>query len=168
MSRNGYRSMIVVALTADVCEEFLFRGFVTWYFLEFWPGSRIGLVLAVISAIPFGFAHIYFGVWQVWMSAVVGVFFAAVVLAAGSLLPSLWPSTNQVCSSLRSRRCYAIMSFWKVSTRPARTLVLHPGFDVTIFRSDQARVRHFGLHFHWLKSRLLFTLGEKNELILVL
>jgi membrane protease YdiL (CAAX protease family) len=89
MSRNGYRSMIVVALTADVCEEFLFRGFVTWYFLEFWPGSRIGLVLAVISAIPFGFAHIYFGVWQVWMSAVVGVFFAAVVLAAGSLLPAM-------------------------------------------------------------------------------
>ena len=81
--------MIVVALTADVCEEFLFRGFVTWYFLEFWPGSRIGLVLAVISVIAFGFAHIYFGVWQVWMSAVVGVFFAAVVLAAGSLLPAM-------------------------------------------------------------------------------
>src|SRR5580692_9838351 len=90
MSRNGYRSMIVVALTADVCEEFLFRGFVTWYFLEFWPGSRIGLILAVIiSAILFGFAHIYFGVRQVWASAVVGAFFATVVLAAGSLLPAM-------------------------------------------------------------------------------
>jgi membrane protease YdiL (CAAX protease family) len=85
-----YRGMIVVALTAGVCEEFLFRGFVTWYFLEFWPGSRIGLVLAVIiSAILFGFAHIYFGVRQVWVSAVVGAFFAAVVLAAGSLLPAM-------------------------------------------------------------------------------
>jgi len=82
--------MIVVALTAGVCEEFLFRGFVTWYFREFWPGSRIGLVLAVIiSAILFGFAHIYFGVRQVCLSAVVGAFFAAVVLAAGSLLPAM-------------------------------------------------------------------------------
>jgi membrane protease YdiL (CAAX protease family) len=85
-----YRGMIVVALTAGICEEFLFRGFVTWYFLEFWPGSRIGLVLAVtISAILFGFAHIYFGVRQVWVGAVVGAFFAAVVLAAGSLLPAM-------------------------------------------------------------------------------
>jgi membrane protease YdiL (CAAX protease family) len=85
-----YRGMIVVALTAGVCEEFLFRGFVTWYFLEFWPGSRVGLILAVtISAILFGFAHIYFGVRQVWVSAVVGAFFAAVVLAAGSLLPAM-------------------------------------------------------------------------------
>jgi membrane protease YdiL (CAAX protease family) len=85
-----YRGMIVVALTAGVCEEFLFRGFVTWYFLEFWPGSRVGLILAVtISAILFGFAHIYFGVRQVWMSAVVGAFFAAVVLATGSLLPAM-------------------------------------------------------------------------------
>jgi membrane protease YdiL (CAAX protease family) len=85
-----YRGMIVVALTAGVCEEFLFRGFVTWYFLEFWPGSRIGLILAVIiSAILFGFAHIYFGVRQVWVSAVVGAFFATVVLAAGSLLPAM-------------------------------------------------------------------------------
>jgi len=85
-----YRSMIVVALTAGVCEEFLFRGFVTWYFLAFWPGSGIGLVLAVmIRAIIFGFAHIYFGVRQVWVSAVVGVFFAIVVLAAGSLLPAM-------------------------------------------------------------------------------
>jgi membrane protease YdiL (CAAX protease family) len=82
--------MIVVALTAGISEEFLFRGFVTWYFLEFWPGSRIGLLLAaIISAILFGFAHIYFGVRQVWVSAVVGAFFAAVVLAAGSLVPAM-------------------------------------------------------------------------------
>ncbi len=85
-----YRGMIVVALTAGVCEEFLFRGFVTWYFLAFWPGSRMSLVLAVIiSAILFGFAHVYFGVQHVRVSAVVGVVFSVVVLAAGSLLPAM-------------------------------------------------------------------------------
>jgi membrane protease YdiL (CAAX protease family) len=85
-----YRGMIVVALTAGMCEEFLFRGFVTWYFLAFWPSSRIGLVLAVIiSAIVFGFAHIYVGVRHVWVSAIVGLVFAVVVLAGGSLVPAM-------------------------------------------------------------------------------
>jgi uncharacterized protein len=85
-----YRGMIVVALTAGVCEEFLFRGFVTWYFLAFWPSTRIGLVLAVtISAIIFGFAHIYVGVRHVWVSAIVGLLFAVVVLAGGSLVPTM-------------------------------------------------------------------------------
>src|ERR1700692_806422 len=60
------------------------------------------------------------------------------------------------------------MSLWKISTCPVSTIVLHPAFDVTIFRSDQARVRHFSLHFHWLKSRLLCTLGQKGEPVLVL
>ena len=44
---NGeYPGMILVALTAGVCEEILFRGYVTWYFLAFWPGTRISLALA--------------------------------------------------------------------------------------------------------------------------
>ncbi|HEY4950877.1 MAG TPA: CPBP family intramembrane glutamic endopeptidase [Candidatus Acidoferrales bacterium] len=85
-----YRGMLVVALTAGVCEEFLFRGFVTWYFLAYWPGSWLGMALAVIiSAILFGFAHIYFGARQVWVSALAGLFFAGVVLAAGSLVPAM-------------------------------------------------------------------------------
>ena len=58
---NGeYRGMILVAFTAGVCEEMLFRGFVTWYFLAFWPGTRSSLALAmIISSILFGFGHIY-------------------------------------------------------------------------------------------------------------
>src|ERR1700722_144237 len=60
------------------------------------------------------------------------------------------------------------MSLWQISTCPVSTLVLHPAFDVTIFRSDQARVRHFSLHFHWLKSRLLCALSYKGESVLIL
>ena len=85
-----YRGMILVAFTAGVCEEFLFRGFVLWYFLAFWPGTRIGLVLAVISsALLFGFGHIYLGVRNVIETVIGGLFFAALVLLAGSLLPAM-------------------------------------------------------------------------------
>ena len=33
------RWWVFVSITAGVCEEILFRGFVTWYFLDFWPSS---------------------------------------------------------------------------------------------------------------------------------
>ena len=68
----------------------MFRGFVMWYFLAFWPGTRFGLVIAVvISSLLFGFGHIYFGVRQVRVSAIGGLFFAAIALAAGSLVPAM-------------------------------------------------------------------------------
>jgi hypothetical protein len=50
----------------------------------------------------------------------------------------------------------------------ARVCPLHSGSDVAIFRSNQAHIRHFGLYFHRLKSRLLCALGKEYELILVL
>jgi uncharacterized protein len=85
-----YRGMVLVAFTAGICEEFMFRGFVMWYFLAFWPGTRFGLVIAVVaSSLLFGFGHIYFGVRQVRISAIGGLFFAAIALAAGSLVPAM-------------------------------------------------------------------------------
>jgi len=85
-----YRGMVLVAFTAGFCEEFLFRGFVMWYFLAYWPGARIGVVIAVVvSSLLFGFGHIYFGVRQVRVSAIAGLFFAAIALAAGSLVPAM-------------------------------------------------------------------------------
>ncbi len=85
-----YRGMVLVALTAGICEEFMFRGFAMWYFLAFWPGTRFGLVIAVvISSLLFGFGHIYFGVRHVRVTAIGGLFFAAIALAAGSLVPAM-------------------------------------------------------------------------------
>jgi uncharacterized protein len=89
-TEGDYRGMFLVALTAGVCEEILFRGFVTWYFQAFWPGTRMGLVVAiVISAILFGFAHIYLGLRNVKGTIIGGLFFAALVLLAGSLVPAM-------------------------------------------------------------------------------
>jgi uncharacterized protein len=85
-----YRGMIVVAFTAGICEELLFRGFVMWYFLAFWPGTRGGLILAIVaSSILFGFGHIYLGVHNVSGTTIGGLFFVALVLLAGSLLPAM-------------------------------------------------------------------------------
>jgi uncharacterized protein len=85
-----YRGMILVAMTAGICEEFLFRGFVFWYFLAFWPGTRAGVLLALLfSSILFGFGHIYFGTRQVGVSAIGGLFFAAIALIGSSLAPAM-------------------------------------------------------------------------------
>jgi len=77
------RGFTLVAITAGVCEEVLYRGFVMWY-----AGVWAGPVLAVaISSLLFGFAHLYLGTSHVYRTAVVGVIFALIALAAGSLWP---------------------------------------------------------------------------------
>ena len=89
-TQSEHRGAILVALTAGICEELMFRGFVIWYFLVLWPGTRIGLIFAVVaSSILFGIGHIYLGVRAVRSTAIGGLLFAAIALAAGSLLPPM-------------------------------------------------------------------------------
>lgn len=52
-------------------------------------GRSRGACAAVVSSLLFGFGHIYFGVRQVRVSAIGGLFFAAIALAAGSLVPAM-------------------------------------------------------------------------------
>jgi membrane protease YdiL (CAAX protease family) len=80
----------MTAITAGICEEFLFRGFAMWYVRTWFPGGWLGLVLAVvITSIFFGFGHIYLGGQNVLKSGIGGVVFALVALAAGSLWPAI-------------------------------------------------------------------------------
>jgi len=74
-----------VSITAGICEEFVFRGFLMWYFAV-WTGP---LPAALISSAIFGFGHIYLGLGQVPRTALVGLIFAAIVLATGSLWPAI-------------------------------------------------------------------------------
>lgn len=73
----------VVALTAGICEEVLFRGFVLWYF-SVWTGW---ISAVVISSIFFGCAHLYLGVKHIQRTAMVGLIFALIAVAANSLWP---------------------------------------------------------------------------------
>jgi len=79
------RLFLLLALTAGVCEELIFRGFVPWY-LAPWTGMTLAIVLA---SLVFGFGHVYLGPSHVPRTAVVGLVFALIVLAAGSLWPAI-------------------------------------------------------------------------------
>jgi CAAX protease family protein len=74
-----------VSITAGICEEFVFRGFLMWYF-AIWTGP---IPAALISSAIFGFGHIYLGLRHVPQTALVGLIFALIVLATGSLWPAI-------------------------------------------------------------------------------
>lgn|SRR5487761_27750 len=79
------RAFWLVSITAGICEEILFRGFVM-RFIAAWTG----LILAVIlSSVLFGFGHIYLGLGHVPRTAVIGLALAIIVLASNSLWPAI-------------------------------------------------------------------------------
>lgn len=74
-----------VALTAGVCEELLYRGYLIWY-LSRW----IDVVPAVIvSSVIFGIGHSYQGVKGIITTTLVGGVMALIYLTAGSLWPAM-------------------------------------------------------------------------------
>jgi uncharacterized protein len=75
----------LVSITAGICEEIVFRGFLMWCI-----GAWIGLIFAVIiSSIFFGFGHIYQGTSHVLPTAMAGFALALIVVASGSLWPAI-------------------------------------------------------------------------------
>jgi membrane protease YdiL (CAAX protease family) len=79
------RAFYGLSLTAGACEELLYRGFLIWFL-----GFRFGLIpAAALSALIFGFGHLYQGWRGVLTTGAVGAFLAAVYLLTGSLLASM-------------------------------------------------------------------------------
>jgi membrane protease YdiL (CAAX protease family) len=79
-----YRWFKAVSVTAGICEEILFRGFVIWY-LGNWMSPWLA---AVVAAVAFGLAHAYQGVAGIVKTGVTGLIMGLVFVASGSLL---WP-----------------------------------------------------------------------------
>jgi len=74
-----------LSISAGVCEEVLFRGFLLRYFHAF--PFHLELMLAlVVSSIVFGVAHLYQGIRGVIETAVMGFLFGMIFLLTGSLL----------------------------------------------------------------------------------
>lgn len=74
-----------VSITAGVCEETLFRGFLLWYFsvwVGVWPA-------AILSAIVFGLGHVYLGAKQIPNTAIIGLVMATLAILSGSLWPAM-------------------------------------------------------------------------------
>jgi membrane protease YdiL (CAAX protease family) len=84
-NESEYRWFVVVSLTAGVCEELLYRGFLTWVL-----GAYIGVPAALLLvAVGFGLAHAYQGRRGILKTAGVGLVLGAVVLATGWLGPAM-------------------------------------------------------------------------------
>jgi membrane protease YdiL (CAAX protease family) len=76
------RGFAAVSVTAGICEELLFRGFILWYLGALLPkGWAIAAAIAV-----FGIGHAYQGVRGVLLTAVAGAIALLVYLWTGSLL----------------------------------------------------------------------------------
>lgn len=71
-----------LSFTAGVCEEFLYRGYLIWYFAA-WLGP---IPAAIVASVIFGLGHSYQGVRGIVATALVGAIFATLYLVSGSLL----------------------------------------------------------------------------------
>lgn len=73
-----------LALTAGICEEVLFRGFLLWYLTPV-----LGVVGAVVAgAVVFGLGHAYQGKAGVMKTGIVGLLAGVFATLGGTLL---WP-----------------------------------------------------------------------------
>ncbi|MDX1407585.1 MAG: CPBP family intramembrane glutamic endopeptidase [Saprospiraceae bacterium] len=77
----------VVSVSAAVCEEIVFRGFIVTYILTLYADTSYGTALAIVgSGIVFGLVHAYQG-WQALTKIVfLAMLFAAIFVLTRSLL----------------------------------------------------------------------------------
>ena len=76
-----FRWFVALALTAGLCEELLYRGFLIWYFAHF-----MGVIpAALVATVAFGVGHSYQGVRGALKALAAGGFLSAVYLLSGSL-----------------------------------------------------------------------------------
>lgn len=77
-------AFVVVCLTAGVCEELLYRG---WLVNFLWAATGSVWAAVAASAILFGIGHAYQRTWGMLRAAFVGLQLAILFVAVGSLLP---------------------------------------------------------------------------------
>jgi membrane protease YdiL (CAAX protease family) len=74
----------LVALTAGICEEILYRGWLVTFLGAFFGSVWIGVVVA---AVLFGLGHAYQGWKGILATGILGVLFGAMFVAVKSLVP---------------------------------------------------------------------------------
>lgn len=79
---------VLLGLTAGVCEEALYRGFLIRYLHEGSPAMPLLLAVAVAS-LAFGLVHIYQGGAAVLRTGLAGLGFGLLFLLSGSLIPGI-------------------------------------------------------------------------------
>ena len=106
---------LALAITAGLCEEFLYRGFAMAALTQ--TGLRAWLVV-LVSSILFGLAHSYQGRGGIVMTFVVGLILGASRLAYNSLVPAVfWHSAVDIVAGVAGKR-YLKRSVAEVSSTP--------------------------------------------------
>ncbi|MGF6243981.1 MULTISPECIES: CPBP family intramembrane glutamic endopeptidase [Paraburkholderia] len=79
---------LAVSLTAGICEEVLYRGYLLQFFSGKFEGSlSLGLTAAwLLSSVAFGLAHFYQGVRAIAKTAVVGALLGILAILTGNLI----------------------------------------------------------------------------------
>jgi len=77
---------VLLAATAGICEEFLYRGYALTKIAELTGSLPLGIVA---SSVAFGVAHSYQGRVGMIGTGIVGFLYALVFVATGSLLPCM-------------------------------------------------------------------------------
>jgi len=99
---------IVLAVTAALCEEFIFRGFVIATLF------RAGLpawTVVLFSSVMFGVAHLYQGRGGSAGTGILGTLFAMTRIACGSLLPVVvWHAAMDLVAGIAGARFFAAPS----------------------------------------------------------
>jgi uncharacterized protein len=79
---------VLLSLTAGLCEELLYRGFMTAYLMSIFP--QVSFLLAIIiAAVLFGIGHIYQKLVGVLGTGIVGLVLGLLYFFTGSLFPSM-------------------------------------------------------------------------------
>ena len=93
---------LALAITAGLCEEFLYRGFAMAVFM------RVGFqpwAVVLVSSVLFGLAHSYQGRGGVVMTLLIGILLGSSRLAYGSLVPAIfWHSAVDVVAGTAGPR----------------------------------------------------------------
>ncbi len=79
------RLWILVSITAGVCEEVLYRGYLGFYLGRTMPLAAV----AVLASAFFGLAHIYQGGRNALRTMIVGALLWGLYLATGSIFPGM-------------------------------------------------------------------------------
>jgi membrane protease YdiL (CAAX protease family) len=93
---------LALAITAGLCEEFLYRGFAMAALTH--AGLSAWLVV-LVSSVLFGFAHSYQGRGGIVMTFVVGLVLGASRLAYNSVVPAVfWHSAIDIVAGVAAKR----------------------------------------------------------------
>ena len=94
-----------MALTAGICEEFIFRGFVIAALF----GAGLSSWAAVIaSSLMFGVAHLYQGKGGSVGTGILGLLFASIRIAYGSIFPVvIWHAVLDIVAGVAGAKYFA-------------------------------------------------------------